>query len=80
MSEELKGFCDASGEILKRKVSLCTEKGIVIYKGERDQWYLNFPDDTKRIGVTTIGLINLLYYLNETDGNLDRSRKLAGWE
>jgi hypothetical protein len=80
MSDEPKGFCNDLGDIMKREISLCTKKGIVIYKGEGDQWYLYFPDDTQRISVTTIGLINLIYYLNETNGNLDKSKKRIGWE
>ena len=81
MSEEPKGFFNDSGEILKRETPLCTKKGIVLYKGEGDFWYLDFPDETQRIGdVTTIKLINLIYQLKETNGNLDRSRKKLGWE
>jgi len=76
MSEEPKGFHNDSGDTLKRGTPLCTRKGIVIYKGEGDTWYLDFPDDTQRIGsVTTIRLINLIYHLKETDGNLEKSWK-----
>ena len=58
MTEEPKGFYDDAGANLKRETPLCTRKGIVIYKGDEDWWYLEFPDSTHKIGhVTTIELI-----------------------
>jgi hypothetical protein len=81
MAEEPKGFYNDSGVNLKRETPLCTRKGIVIYKGEEDLWYLEFPDETHKIShVTTIELINLIYYLNKTNGNLDKCRKQMGWK
>ncbi|HVP41508.1 MAG TPA: hypothetical protein VMS95_06115 [Candidatus Krumholzibacteriaceae bacterium] len=57
MVEEPKGFYSDSGDLVERKEPLRTKRGIVIYKGKGDQWYLEFPDDTERIGnVTAIKL------------------------
>ncbi|MGD0203401.1 MAG: hypothetical protein ABSC20_05790 [Candidatus Bathyarchaeia archaeon] len=81
MSEEPKGFCNDSQELIERQNSVCTKRGVIIYKGRGDQWYIDFPDDTERIGgVTTIKLMTLIYYLKEFNGNIDRSRKELGWE
>jgi|CryGeyStandDraft_6_1057127.scaffolds.fasta_scaffold205655_2 hypothetical protein len=78
MSTEPKGFYSDSGEILEREKSISTKNGIILYKGKGDSWYLEFPDGSKRIGgVTTIRLINLIYHLNRTNGNLDKSRELS---
>jgi len=80
MAEEPKGFYSDLGVNVKRETPLCTRKGIVIYRGEEDLWYLEFPDTHKISHVTTIELINLIYYLNKTNGNLDKSRKQMGWK
>jgi len=81
MTEEPKGFYDNSGHLLEREEPRCTKRGIVIYKGKGDHWYLEFPDGTERIGsVTAIKLMTLIYHLKETNGNIDKSRRELGWE
>lgn len=81
MVDEPKGFYNDSGDLVERKKPVCIKRGIVIYKGKGDKWYLDFPDDTERIGnVTTIRLMTLIYHLKETNGNIDKSRKELGWE
>jgi hypothetical protein len=78
MAKEPKGFRNANGEILGRKEPLCTTNGIVVYKGRGDIWYLEFPDGSERYGgCTTIKLMNLIYFLQKTNGNLDKSRELS---
>jgi hypothetical protein len=78
ISKEPKGFYNDSGEILEREEPICTRHGIIVYKGKGDLWYLEFPDGSKRIGqVTTIRLMNLIYYLHKTNGNVDKSRGLS---
>jgi hypothetical protein len=78
MAKEPKGFYNDSGEPLGRKEPICTTNGVIVYKGRGDIWYLEFPDDSKRYGgCTTIKLMNLVYYLNKTNGNVDKSRVLA---
>ena len=78
MSEEPKGFYNKKGELLERKKPITTKNGIIVYKGKWDFWYLEFPDDSRRIGsVKTIRLMNLIYHLNKTHGNVDKSRKLS---
>lgn len=77
--KEPKGIYSGSGEPLGRKKSIRTTNGIIVYKGRGDNWYLEFPDDSERYGgCTTIKLMNLIYYLNKTSGNLDKSREFAG--
>ena len=81
MSEEPKGFYNDSGDLLERKDPKPIKRGLVIYKGKGDHWYIDFPDDTDRIGdVTTIKLMTLIYHLKETNGNIDRSRKKLRWK
>lgn len=81
MPKEPKGFKNNLGEILERTKPIATKNGVILYKGKRDDWKIEYPDDSKRIGgVTTIRLMNLIYYLNQTKGNLEKSRKLAGLE
>jgi len=78
MAKEPKGFRNDYGERIERDTPLSTKRGIVLYKGRGDTWYLEFPDMTKRIGnVTTIRLMTLIYHLNNTRGNLDKSRELS---
>ena len=75
---EPKGFYSGSGEPLGRKKPIRTTNGIILYKGKGDIWYLEFPDDSERYGgCTTIKLMNLIYYLHKTNGNLEKSRELA---
>jgi hypothetical protein len=78
MPKEPKGFCNDSGEVLERKNPICTKRGIIIYKGQGDDWKIEFPDSEKRYGgATTIKLMNLIYHLHKTNGNLDKSRELS---
>jgi hypothetical protein len=80
MVNEPKGFYNDSHKLLERDEPRCTKRGIVIYKGKGDHWYLEFPDGTGRIGsVTAIKLMTLIYHLKETNGNIDKSRKELGW-
>jgi hypothetical protein len=80
MAKEPKGFRNSSGQRLARDIPISTKAGIIIYKGKGDAWYLEFPDMTSRIGgVTTIKLMSLIYYLEHTNGNLDKSRELVGF-
>jgi len=79
MPKEPRGFYNDLGEILERKGSICTKRGIILYKGRGDDWKLELPDGSRYYGgITTIKLINLIYYLHKTNGNLDKSLKLAG--
>ena len=79
LSEEPKGFYNDKGELLERKDWKRTKCGIIIYKGKRGHWYLDFPDDSERIDCNTIELMNFVYYLGKTNGNLDKSHRLT-WE
>ena len=80
MKKEPKGFRNNYAQKLEREYPITTKAGIVIYKGRGDSWYLSFPYDTRRIGgVTTIKLMNLIYYLNKYNGNLDESRDKVGF-
>lgn len=81
MTKEPKGFYNDSGEVLEREEPISTKHGIILYKGKGDDWKLEYPDGSKHYGgVTTIRLINLIYFLQRTNGNLDKSLKLAGLE
>ncbi len=78
MAKEPKGFYNGSGEKLEREKPTLTTNGIIVYKGRGDTWYLEFPDGSDRYGgCTTIKLMNLIYHLNKTNGNLDKSRELS---
>lgn len=78
MVKEPKGFCNKNGEVLERKIPITTSRGIVLYKGRGDDWKVDFPDDTIEYGgVTTIRLMNLIYFLQKTNGNLDKAFELA---
>jgi len=80
VAKEPKGFRNSSGQRLERDNPTKTKAGIVVYKGKGDTWYLDFPDMTERIGgVTAIKLMNMIYYLAQTNGNLDKSRELVGF-
>jgi hypothetical protein len=75
--EQPRFFTNDSGEILKRKLALSTYDGIMILRGEHDRWCLDFPDDTKT-SARTIEVVNLIYFLKQTNGNLDKSKQWVG--
>lgn len=78
MAKEPKGFYNKDGVILERKTSISTKRGIILYKGRGDDWKVEFPDETREYGgLTTIRLMNLIYYLQKTNGNLDKSFELV---
>ena len=79
LSEEPKGIYNDDRELLERQEWKRTKRGIVIFKGKGDRWFLAFPDDTERIDANTIEVMNLIYHLEKTNGNLDKSRRLVGW-
>jgi len=48
----------------KREEPIRTKKGIILYHGGRDKWYLSYPTGGGRIGgATTIRVMNFIYYL-----------------
>jgi hypothetical protein len=49
--------------------------GLIIYKGEGDQYYLDFPygKDMGRISATAKEVSDFFYYLEKTDGDLDKA-------
>jgi hypothetical protein len=77
LSEEPKGIFSNNHELLERKDWKRTKRGIIIFKGKGDQWYLDFPDDSERIDCNTIELMNFIYYLEKTRRNLDKSHRLT---
>jgi len=52
-----------------------TKKGLVLYRGGRDKWYVDYPDKEwsgkyKRYGgATTIRVMNLIYFLDKYGWN-----------
>jgi hypothetical protein len=70
-------FTNDSGQKIFREFPQSTKFGIVFSKGQNDTWFIDFPD-RKTITITTIELINLIYFLKETNGNLDKSRQWVG--
>lgn len=78
MTKEPKGFCSKDGKVLERKIPKSTSRGIILYKGRGDDWKIDFPNDTIEYGgVTTIRLMNLIYYLQKTNGNVEKSYELS---
>jgi hypothetical protein len=77
MAREPKGYLDSSGKRIKRVKPRSTWTGIVLYKGRKDTWVINYPDSDEQYGgVSTIKLLNLIYNLGHGK-NLDKSRELA---
>ncbi len=78
MVREPKGFLDSSGKRIRRVKPRTTWTGIVLYKGRKDTWIINYPDSDEQYGgVSTIKLLNLIYHLGRGK-NLDKSIELAG--
>jgi hypothetical protein len=75
LSEEPKGFYNKDHQPIERKDWKCTKSGMILYKGKKDHWYLEFPDPDNlgRIDCNTIELMTFVYHLQKTDGNLDKS-------
>ena len=65
----------ADGESLKSDRPICTKTGIIVYKGEGDNYYLKFPykDNKERIYTNSKDVSDLFYYLNVYDGDLDKA-------
>lgn len=77
MSEEPKGFFNKNRKPLEREEWKCTKSGIILYRGKRDHWYLEFPDESGRIDCNTIELMTFIYHLQKTKGNIDKSHALT---
>lgn len=65
--------------LTKREKPLRTKKGIVLYHGRGDNWYLEYPSGkrTGRFGgATTIRVMNFIYYLSKGK-SIDEADHLA---
>ncbi|MCP8313792.1 MAG: hypothetical protein H3Z53_05405 [archaeon] len=61
----------------EREKPIKTKKGIILYKGKGDNWYIEYPDGDKRYGgATTIRVMNLIYYLSKGK-SIDEADRLA---
>jgi len=63
----------------KREKPLRTKRGIVLYHGRGDNWYLEYPSGrwTGRYGgATTIRVMNFIYYLSKGK-SIDEADRLA---
>ena len=76
-TDSIQEFTDSCGNKLCREEAEHTKYGLVILQLKNGFWFVTFPDWTKA-KVSTIELINLIYFLKETNGNLDKSRQWVG--
>jgi hypothetical protein len=50
----------------KREEPIRTRKGIILWRGRRDNWYLSYPTGGGRIGgANTIRVMNFIYHLSK---------------